>query len=104
MRLTNGRWLLMGMAVLVLLFLWCASLPLVKNVWGEEPKEVLTLKRDLQAERVARIQAQMQLLSDRYALLAMELDASQRVLEELNKRLGVEPPKPAPVKPEEKKK
>ena len=90
---------LMVMVILVGLIL---SLPLF--AMGEDNKEVLTLKRDLAQERVARLQAQMALMQQQFNEGQKYLQETQKELNELNAKLtSMEPRKEEPKSKVERK-
>ncbi len=92
---------LVMMVILVGLVL---SLPLFAI--GEDSKEVLTLKRDLAQERVARIQSQLSLMQSQFADGQKYLQETQKELNDLNTKLKAMEPKVEEIKPkvDEKKK
>ncbi len=97
----------LGLIIIIMVMLVVVSLPF--TVMGEDSKEVLTLKRDLAQERVARIQSQLQLLQAQFKDGQEYLQQMTKELNELNDKLKVlepkkEEPKAEKPKVEEKKK
>jgi len=80
------------------------SLPLF--AMGEDSKEVLTLKRDLAQERVARLNAQLSLMQQQFNEGQTYLKEVTKELNDLNGQLKAMEPKKEEPKPkvEEKKK
>lgn len=71
---------------------------------AEDSKEVITLKRDLAQERVARIQMQLNLMQQQFKEGQQMLQASQKELESFNAKLkALEPKTPVNIEEEKKK-
>jgi len=95
----NGRTLLIISIAWLVMFALVVSLPLIAK--GEDTKEVLTLKRDLTAEKILRIQTQLQLMQQSFAEGQEALKQLKVELDGLNAKLKAMEPKPVP-KPEGK--
>jgi len=74
-----------------LVILGCASLPLV--AWGEDA-EVLTLKRDLLAERIVRLQTTLQLMQRDFAAIQAEIPKLKAEMDALTAKLKAMEPAP----------
>ncbi len=90
--------------VAIILLAMVLSLPLF--AMGEDSKEVLTLKRDLAQERVARLNAQLSLMQQQFNEGQTYLKEVTKELNDLNVQLKAMEPKKEEPKPkvEEKKK
>jgi len=88
------------MVIMVVMMGLIFSLPQVSM--GEDTKEVLTLKRDLTQERMARIQTQLALMQQQFKEGQDALTQLKKELDELNAKIKATEPK-AEAKPEPKK-
>ncbi len=90
--------------VIIILVGLVLSLPLF--AMGEDSKEILTLKRDLAQERVARLNAQLSLMQQQFNEGQTYLKEVTKELNDLNATLKTMEPKKEEPKPkvEEKKK
>ena len=88
--------------VMVILVGLVLSLPLF--AMGEESKEILTLKRDLAQERVARLNAQLSLMQQQFKEGQEYLQVVTKELNDLNGKLKAMESKVEKPMVEEKKK
>ncbi len=68
-------------------------LPSPLPVWGDDSKEVLTLKRDLAQERILRLQSQLSLMQSQFAEGQKYLQETQKELKDLEAQLKAMEPK-----------
>ena len=76
-----------------LIMLVCVMLLMSSLAMGDDSKEILTLKRDLAQERVARLQAQLIILQQQFAEGQKYLQEVQKELKELDVKLKAMEPK-----------
>ena len=87
MRAKNVSWNWLFLVTILGLFVIIA-LAIVGTVYGADTsEETLTLKRDLLAERAVRIQSQMQVLQQQYAILQVDLERTRKALDIAQKEL-----------------
>ena len=88
MRVKNANWLLLVVILGLITVFWCMAMVIVEVSYGADAsEETLTLKRDLLAERAVRIQSQMQVLQQQYAILQVELERTRKALDIAQKEL-----------------
>jgi len=88
MKVKNANWLLLVVILGLITIFWCMTMVIVEVSYGADAsEETLTLKRDLLAERAVRIQSQMQVLQQQYAILQVELERTRKALDIAQKEL-----------------
>ena len=88
MKVKNANWLLLVVILGLITVFWCMAMVIVEVSYGADAsEETLTLKRDLLAERAVRIQSQMQVLQQQYAILQVELERTRKALDIAQKEL-----------------
>jgi len=88
MRVKNANWLLLVVILGLITVFWCMAMVIVEVSYGADvSEETLTLKRDLLAERAVRIQSQMQVLQQQYAILQVDLERTRKALDIAQKEL-----------------
>ena len=88
MKVKNANWLLLVVILGLITVFWCMAMVIVEVSYGADAsEETLTLKRDLLAERAVRIQSQMQVLQQQYAVLQVDLERTRKALDIAQKEL-----------------
>jgi len=88
MKVKNANWLLLVVILGLITVFWCMAMVIVEVSYGADAsEETLTLKRDLLAERAVRIQSQMQVLQQQYAILQVDLERTRKALDIAQKEL-----------------